>query len=110
MLNIYTVSIWMQICRVEQVPARLLPAWICCAIVSFRITVAIALQMNCPSLPQPPTNLMQTLTVFYHLTQRNNNIKRETSATRRAFWLSMEITLVVLILQLHFPWDYFLPA
>ena len=43
----------------------------------------------------------QTLTILYHLTQRNINIKKETSASIGVFSIASFISLCSLLLQLH---------
>ncbi|KAF2834264.1 hypothetical protein M501DRAFT_944581, partial [Patellaria atrata CBS 101060] len=42
-----------------------------------------------------------TLTVLYHLTQRKSNIRRETSAAIRVFWLASFISMCLLLIQIH---------
>lgn len=43
------------------------------------------------------------LTVLYHWTQRKSNIKRETSAAIRVFWITSFFSTCSLVCALHFP-------
>ncbi|KAF2089963.1 hypothetical protein K490DRAFT_35509, partial [Saccharata proteae CBS 121410] len=73
-INMYTTSWWIYLAGGTKNPRLLLPAWICIA---------------------------STLTILYHVTHRHVNIRRETRAAVRAFWLSSFISLLLLLAQLH---------
>lgn len=47
-------------------------------------------------------SIASTLTVLYHLTQRNSNIKRETSASISVFSIASFISMITLLLQMYF--------
>ena len=40
--------------------------------------------------------------MLYHLTQRGSNIKRETTAAIRVFWIASFISMCALLIVLHF--------
>lgn len=46
-------------------------------------------------------SIASTLTVLYHLTQRNTNIRRETSASISVFSIASFISMITLLLQLY---------
>lgn len=72
-------------------PRMLLPAWVSIATVRLPPAPHVARRLN----------LLQTLTVLYHLTQRKINIKKETSASIGVFSIASFISLCSLLLQLH---------
>ncbi|KAF2146206.1 uncharacterized protein K452DRAFT_294794 [Aplosporella prunicola CBS 121167] len=72
--NVYTTSWWLHLSGATRDARLLLPAWICIA---------------------------STLTFLYHLAHRHVNIRRETRAAVRAFWVSSTASLFALLLQLH---------
>ncbi|GME31883.1 hypothetical protein GTA08_BOTSDO02247 [Neofusicoccum parvum] len=73
-INVYTTSWWLHLSGASTDPRLLLPAWICIA---------------------------STLTILYHLAHRHVNIRRETRAAVRAFWVTSTISLWLLLLESH---------
>lgn len=71
-------------------PRLLLPAWISIAGVSSRQPLLAVVLIS-----------LKTLTVCYHLTQRNINIRKETFASMGVFSSVSFISMCVLLLQLH---------
>ncbi|KAF9632680.1 hypothetical protein BFW01_g3543 [Lasiodiplodia theobromae] len=73
-INVYTTSWWLHLSGASSDPRLLLPAWICIA---------------------------SMLTILYHLAHRHVNIRRETRAAVRAFYVSSSVSLFLLLLQSH---------
>ncbi|KAF2460191.1 N-glycosylation protein-domain-containing protein [Lineolata rhizophorae] len=73
-INIYTTTGVLHLSGGKSDPRLLLPAWIVIA---------------------------STLTVLYHVAHRNINIRRETSAAIRVFWIASFVSSSALLIQLH---------
>lgn len=73
-INVYTASWWLHLSGASSDPRLLLPAWICIAC---------------------------TLTILYHGAHRHVNIRRETRAAVRAFWVTSTVSLWLLLLRSH---------
>ena len=74
----------------------LLPAWVSIATVSEESRPELWPRVRVVLIPW-----WQTLTFLYHLTQREINIKKETSASLSVFSIASFISMCSLLLQLH---------